>query len=212
MKTKPIILPTHNPSGLFIQTNDMWGDFVCVKKLEYTENETLIRNNHLISNRRAATNALNKYEFFNIYLVSDDEIKEGDLMYNSNFKVVTIAANSTLVNCGGCYKIIASTDKALNLPFLDFCKESWIIDYYNKNGNLPDEIEVKERSLNIDEIREKGKGFLNTNNCVLDLDSNAVITKQPNDLKQKLFDLANEFAINKFGDIAVQLHSIHNTL
>ena len=32
------------------------------------------------------------------------------------------------------------------------------------------------------------------------------------DLKEKLFNLANEFAIAKKGDIAVLLHSIHNKL
>lgn len=32
------------------------------------------------------------------------------------------------------------------------------------------------------------------------------------DLKEKLFNLANEFAVAKKGDVAVLLHSIHNKL
>lgn len=61
-----------------------------------------------------------------LYIVNDDIIKEGDWMYNSNFKAVAKAANSTLINCGGCFKIIATTDKSL----LDYAGD---VDYYKQS-------------------------------------------------------------------------------
>ncbi len=110
---KVVILPTQKASRLFKETMNLFGD-VGSKKLEFTTNETLIRNNHLITNRKAATNSLSKYEFYELYAISDDEVRDGDYyLYGKSVFKCTEKGESDDCKKLGCQKVIATTDKYL---------------------------------------------------------------------------------------------------
>ncbi len=125
------ILPTEEPSGLFIQTHDWRGDNVWNKKLEYTTNETLIRNNHLINSGKASTNCIDKYEFYNIYITTDEDPQEGDWCITNYgvdkvskvgvggiryFDNLSMCWNTHEFESNGVKKIISCTDKSLKFP------------------------------------------------------------------------------------------------
>lgn len=142
-----LIIKTENPSGLFVETNDYKGYPIYEKKLEFTTNETLIRNNHLISNKRAATNVQNEYEFYNLYVVSDEKPNKGDWVawrYNDEIILRQVIQNRkelgvklegcAIYDISKCFmkKVIATTNSNINEP------DSKIKDItYSMLPNLP---------------------------------------------------------------------------
>lgn len=132
-------------------------------------------------------------EFQHIYLVSGDEIKKRDWyvalakgrvisieLCDSEELAIEINKNKYKKSDKEVYKkIIACTDKSLNLPYLDLSKDTWIIDYYNKNRKLPDEIELESNGIccgKSGEERECGMCFIGFEPIIK---NNSVITKQP---------------------------------
>jgi hypothetical protein len=91
---------------------------------------------------------------FEIYLTSNTEIKEGDFYY-SNKQICKAERVESQLPYHECSKIICSTDKSLvknisrplgviqELPQLSFQSIQLLIDYYNKNSKMPDEVEVE---------------------------------------------------------------------
>lgn len=137
-----------------------------------------------------------------IYIVSDENVKIGDHIYinqEQTNSVGTIIINEYRYGYYQCFtkgethkflienckKIIASTIKYLNLPFIDLAKSQWIIDWYNEKGELP-EIELEMmcaqcHSMDKDECnsaRECSDG--NYNAIAIDYSNNSVIIKNPN--------------------------------
>lgn len=78
---KPIqvhLVLTDKPSGLYIHKQSWNGQLQKDKTLQFSDNETFIRNIHLINSGKAATNAQDKYDFFHLYFTDDSVIKDGD--------------------------------------------------------------------------------------------------------------------------------------
>lgn len=134
---KVVMLSTEKATGLFIQTMNIWGDPVYAKRrLEYTTNDTLIRNNHLISNRKAATNALNKYSFNHLYIVSNEPAVEGDWITNS---IQIAQVNCLTVNDPNKHlheKVIASTDESLGYPVIPPAFIEAYVKAYNNSSPI----------------------------------------------------------------------------
>lgn len=114
---KVIMLPTDNKANIFKQTHTvLYGDPIYNSKLECSFNQTYINNAHLMSSGKAATNSKKKYQFYNIYITSNDEIKEGDYVYyngkvrKASSKIIEAQGNIIRLNW---VKIIATTDKSL---------------------------------------------------------------------------------------------------
>lgn len=74
-------------------------------------------------------------EHFSLYLFSDEEIKEGDWVYYEDDKIVFQCKHSSLIGVGE-YKIIATTDKSLNLPKFSYDLVGSIVTALNTNINL----------------------------------------------------------------------------
>ena len=64
-----------------------------------------------------------------IHFISDEEIRVGDVVFNSEYSVETIDDQSCPLT--GDKKIIASTDKSFGLPLIP---EVFINEYINENG------------------------------------------------------------------------------
>jgi len=138
MKTKPIMLPSDKATEVGIRKNS------ATPKTQIGQLAGLFN-----FNGQSYFDDVD-WDYQHIYLVSDDEIKEGDWC----IKETPIFTEKFIVQAKGCgdvnsttalwKKIIASTDKSLNLPYLDLSMDSWIINYYNKNGKLPEEIKLLE--------------------------------------------------------------------
>ncbi len=105
-----------------------------------------------------------------LYVISDDEIKEGDWYYNSQVNIIIQTTKDTIDKVGGlrvfersCKKIIATTDKSLKIDDRDYnslgksnlmplpqIPESFIkhyIEEYNK-GNIITTIELENGDIN----------------------------------------------------------------
>lgn len=118
------MLPTEKATGLSIKTLNWRGNTV-PRELSFTTNETLIRNQHLISNRNAATNVQDKYEFYTLAIFSDEEIKKGDWRLDifMDNPVPILADKDYRSEFTG--KLIAYTDK---LPLND-CTTTWTLEH-----------------------------------------------------------------------------------
>lgn len=78
------------------------------------------------------------------YLIDTEaEIKEGDwVYYPNNFQNKVLQVSNASIS-RKWYKIICSTDKSIKLPQLSKQSIQLLIDYYNSNGKMPDEVEVE---------------------------------------------------------------------
>ncbi len=210
-KCQVVLIPTETATGLFSQTMNIWGNNIWEKKLEFTTNETLIRNNHLISNRKAATNALDKYEFYYLYLVSDREIKEGDWYMASNNTPAKAILSNIIPKCP---KIEATTDAYLfehnldrevggfsgdiPLPKIDQSFMEEFVTSYN-NGNP-----IKEVIIDIEKIKiTSGTYPVKFGDKVKTRSDNTVIIHKLLELKynrQDVMDAAFDY-FDKFKDI-----------
>lgn len=66
---------------------------------------------------------------FNLYLVSDREIKEGDWAYSETIQVLTFAGEDTESGYSGYKKVEATTDPSLNLSLIpDSFIEEWVAE------------------------------------------------------------------------------------
>lgn len=69
--------------------------------------------------------------------------------------------------------------------------------------------EIIQKLIQVGQMLERG--VIETSGA--ELDTKYYIEQlQMSSLKDRLFKLANDFAIDKQGDVAVKLHSIHNKL
>lgn len=142
-KHQVIILPTKNKSNLFIQTHKgIHSDLILKPKLEYSDNETYLNNIYLINSGNAATNVKDKYIFYHIHVLSDEEIKEDDWIYykdsNSILHCIEINKQENYIFCrtynlngekigqgdlnlSSCKKVIATTDTSLKIdkPYIN---------------------------------------------------------------------------------------------
>lgn len=107
-------------------------------------------------------------EFDHLYVISDEEIKEGDWFYYKHFGEDIIDKtneNTDLVNLNNpdkyFKKIIASTDKSLELPQIPQQFIEQYIESYNKNNNI-DKVMVEYENGYIDN-RPVSKGILKVN-------------------------------------------------
>lgn len=125
---KIVMLPTANESELWI--NDSQGGKLCdfSQPLKATSGN---KNQHL-------------------YILSDEEIKPNDIWYDDKDKYVTSANLRCLRqvnNSDECFKVIASTDKSLNLPGIPQSYIEYYIEEYNE-GNKIEEVELNIQLYN----------------------------------------------------------------
>lgn len=139
----------------------------------------------------------------NLYVVSNAEIKEGDWQY-TKLHGVTNAKNLLWSKQENTRKIEATTDKSLNLicghcgnvkiglptgicgicgkfrtkDLIPQIPQSFIEAYVKAEGKIT-EINVEIEMLNIDEIRERGKGFLNQDNSKIKTREDGTIIIHP---------------------------------
>lgn len=83
---------------------------------------------------------------FNIYLIDETaEIKDDKYRYfESSNGMIKVVTDMNVKTIGKYYKIIASTDASLGLPLLSEESIKLLIDYYNKNGKMPESVEVEQ--------------------------------------------------------------------
>jgi hypothetical protein len=80
-------------------------------------------------------------ELNHLYLIDPNvKIKEGDWCVNNNYD--TLYQPNCRGDISSWNKVLATTDKSLNLLILSKQSIKLLIDYYNKNGKRFDEIEV----------------------------------------------------------------------
>lgn len=103
-------LPTNKASGLYKHTRDWKGVILNNPPYEFTSNKTYIENAHLISSRKAATNAQDKYVFYHLYFTMEGETKQGDICIDPSNNSWGINANSWNPNN---QKIVATTNPEL---------------------------------------------------------------------------------------------------
>jgi hypothetical protein len=87
-----------------------------------------------------------------IYLTDETaEIKEGDwILFKTSIKPLLVdgkVLTPDMLDLPQWKKIIASTDKSLGLPLLSEQSISLLIEYYNKNGKMPESVEVKSEKM-----------------------------------------------------------------
>lgn len=205
------MLPTEKATGLFSQTMNIWGNNIWEKKLEFTTNETLIRNNHLISNRKAATNAMDKYEFYYLYLVSDEKIKEGDWCLNNTNEVVFMKDKIDAITFNGhkCKKIVATTDIYLLIEYSNNFKTPYSTGFHKIHQNdIEDYVKSYNEGNPIKEIQIEVEPVLGdiinvvTHDVIKTNPDNTVIINKPLELKynrQDVMDAAFDY-FDKFKD------------
>lgn len=143
MKLKPVLLPTKDKSPVVVG----------VKVQRY--------NPRMILTKDADAEWLKFGTYNNIYLIDEEaEIKSRDWYYFTksgiHINLGTLPLNKTKWDGDKCFKIIASTDFLIlstkysdensvvieYLPNLSKKSIKLLIDYYNKNGRLPESVEV----------------------------------------------------------------------
>jgi hypothetical protein len=88
-------------------------------------------------------------EFHNLYILSDEEIKEGDLYFPPSYTIQKAGdkEHCEVLNSLNPLKVISSTDKSLNLPVIPQNYIKYFVEQYNK-GNIIEEVEL-ETTYNI---------------------------------------------------------------
>lgn len=130
-------------------------------------------NNKLILNSNNVQNLRDNYTFQHLYILSNDPIKEGDLVYNilsglgkvteidkaSDFLGVKYLSEQHEVeeDFDNVKKIISSTDKSLGLPLIPESYLPIYIKAYNEGKQIAEvELEINESTkYNLDELKER---------------------------------------------------------
>lgn len=124
-KAKVHVIATEKQSPLFIQIKDTFGFYkpLSERKYCYSSNHTYIRNIHLISHRRAATNSQAQHTFYFLHFTRVEKVKDGDWVIIDGLYVDKIRSVGTddyvTTICGRmpkksqCEKIVASYDPEL---------------------------------------------------------------------------------------------------
>ena len=143
---------------------------IMLKSKEYSDIQ--LGMNNKLHKEDGTSIALKDYQ--HIYLIdSNVKIKEGDRCINNNQD--TLYQPNCLGDLSGWNKIICSTDKSINhkdkddeilrrcqLSYLSEQSVKLLIDYYNKNGKMLDEVDVEftegfyEGVLNILKLNSQG--------------------------------------------------------
>ena len=146
-----------------------------------------------LSNNVSLRYNANAWNPMHLYITTDEEIKEDDWMLNTNINnAICKAANSLLVNKGGCFKIIATTDNSLGFapfggqdiytlpqPSNDFINKH--IEKYNKGEQIVDVLieyeilEIPEKSFIINDEQQ----FITSMQSLIKVDKNNTITIKP---------------------------------
>lgn len=176
---KIVMLPTANESELWI--NDSQGGKLCdfSQPLKATSGN---KNQHL-------------------YILSDEEIKPNDIWYDDKDKYVTSANLRCLRqvnNSDECFKVIASTDKSLNLPGIPQSYIEYYIEEYNE-GNKIEEVELNiqlynefSQEIELPYYNPKQK-YVSTIIEKLKLQNNEVCPIIPNDKEQSIEEAAHSY-------------------
>ena len=178
------ILPTDKPSRLSFDFDD--------NKYLLTNDLVLFDNQNLLENR-------------NIYITSDDEIKENNThFYNLYSGQLHISGNHTdyiAINKNGCKKIIATTDVSLGLPQPSDSFIKKYIEEYNK-GSVITNVLVEYELISNEEY------FLNTINPdenVPYFDENLKINPKDNTITiKKIKDSWNREEVEKLCKNAIE--------
>jgi hypothetical protein len=106
-----------------------------------------------------------------IYLIDPNaEIKESDWFIHDNIvermpiqQIEDVEYRNAhikdLLAGYNCTKIICSTDESLELPLLSSKSIKFLIDYYNKNGKMIDEVEIEIENNSLNFIPEESSGY-----------------------------------------------------
>ena len=109
IKAKLVMLPTLDKSANLM---------VCVKSHNGNDSsgEKNVTKGELVYGVGKRSNN-NYYEKQHLYAITSEEIKEGDWYYNLNTRTILVCNNSNInaVNLFNCRKIVATTNKDLNL-------------------------------------------------------------------------------------------------
>ena len=154
-KRTVVMLPTNEKAidklMLYEKTHNWRGDIIWNTQLEVSINPVYIRNTLLINQGKAATNSQSKCDLFHFYILSDEEIKEGDwyIQESQIFQYKGYYSINQLPKFNYTKKIIASTDPSLKLPqpFQAFIEK--YIKAYNKGDKIEDVmVEYDEEWIN----------------------------------------------------------------
>jgi len=156
---------------IYQKIKSVFGETINKPILEFTTNETYIRNSVLMNSGMAATNSQSKNKFFELYIISNDEIK-GGWVYNvsiDKIQNVEIAEKEFLYLDNGlkvsrkyCNKIISSTDKSITPD--SWTPESFIITYiksFNESKPITEvdlEIEIFSTQCPVERIKTSPDG------------------------------------------------------
>lgn len=152
---KVILLPTEKaqPNQLiYQQIKNVYGETVREPVLEFTTNETYIRNSVLMNSGKAATNSQSMDQYFELHIISDDDINFCDWYYNPVLKKVQkkYSKEQDYIKRDNCKKIIASTDKSITLN--SCIQESFIKAYvkaFNEKHPISEvDLEIKDVYVN----------------------------------------------------------------
>lgn len=166
---KVLLLPTEiaQPDQLiYQQIKNVYGESIDNPVLEFTTNETYIRNSVLMNSGKAATNSQSRNQFFELHIVSDDSINADDWYYCSkNDDSMNGGAMRCLVrsSCPFDKKIIASSDKSITPN--SWIPESFINEYVkaSKEGKPITDIDLEiGNDANIQGYPEEGGSHIKT--------------------------------------------------
>lgn len=125
---KVVLMPTEKAQLdqlIYRQVKSVFGETIDKPVLEFTTNETYIRNSVLMNSGNAVTNSQSRDQYFELLVISNDDLKEGDWYYCSDRNHVNKCFEYQA--CPFDKKIIASTDKAMTPN--SWIPESFINDY-----------------------------------------------------------------------------------
>lgn len=213
------VIKTDEKSNLYAQTHKgIHGETILNPKLNYSDNEIFIRNIHLMSRGKVATNTQDKYDFFYVYVIAGTEpIDKGNYFFindtiqlcitNKNGNILAyngetystkkckriLASNDTSLNC---YQLTSDTLKAITVSDTPFIKVAY--DVVKKSYE-----ELASEGLKTDVSPYQ----LNQIKLVLQLDNNRIVatpvkkTLLIKDLKEDFLNGAKTRAISSNGDI-----------
>ena len=174
-KCKAVLLPSKENAPLMIDLNESsWSD--TYKKLLYSKNFDFDEFDH--------TKNFTHTNKQHLYILSDDEIKEGDWFYDIELKAINKRVGVIPFKSYDCKKVIATTDNTLlndddfinsvtpfrNLPELSQQFIQQYVEAYN-NGKPIEEVDVEYRLIDYAVEDEPNSSFkygviTNSNNTI----------------------------------------------